>query len=133
MEIQRDTKVGDLPEFRFQHANKQYHFVNTGMDMFGSFYIEGKKEGTQLHYVCLFICLVIRAVQLEVCHDLSTDCMANNFSWPSTDLYHKVDTLILIVNHWNQPSNEVIVSDKLPTRQRVHQTAIGSTKLSVEF
>ncbi|XP_075253151.1 uncharacterized protein LOC142344951 [Convolutriloba macropyga] len=32
-------KMADLPEFRFPDANKQYPFVNTGMDMFGPFYI----------------------------------------------------------------------------------------------
>ena len=68
-------KMADLPEFRFPDANKQYPFVNTGMDMFGPFYIEDKREGTQMHYVCLFTCLVTRAVLLKVCHDLSTDCL----------------------------------------------------------
>ncbi|XP_075248397.1 uncharacterized protein LOC142341355 [Convolutriloba macropyga] len=68
-------KMADLPEFRFPDANKQYPFVNTGMDMFGPFFIEDKREGTQMHYVCLFTCLVTRAVHLEVCHDLSTDCL----------------------------------------------------------
>ncbi|XP_075259131.1 uncharacterized protein LOC142350984 [Convolutriloba macropyga] len=67
-------KMADLPEFRFP-ANKQYPFVNTGMDMFGPFYIKDKRERTQMHYVCLFTCLVTRAVHLEVCHDLSTDCL----------------------------------------------------------
>ncbi|XP_075243735.1 uncharacterized protein LOC142337986 [Convolutriloba macropyga] len=28
-----------------------------------------------MHYVCLFTCLYNRAVHLEVCHDLSTDCL----------------------------------------------------------
>ena len=68
-------KMADLPEFRFPDVNKQYPFVNTGMDMFGPFYIEDKRESTQMHYVCLFTCLVTRAVHLEVCHDLSTDCL----------------------------------------------------------
>ena len=45
------------------------------MDMFGPFYIEEKRDGTQMHYVCFFTCLVTRAVHLEVCHDLSTDCL----------------------------------------------------------
>ena len=68
-------KMADLPEFRFPDAIKQYPFVNTGMDMFGPFYIEDKREGTQMHYVCLFTCLVTRAVHLEVCQDLSTECL----------------------------------------------------------
>ena len=68
-------KMAHLPEFRFPDVNKQYPFVNIGMDMFGPFYIEDKREGTQMHYVCLLTCLVTRAVHLEVCHDLSTDCL----------------------------------------------------------
>ncbi|XP_075243752.1 uncharacterized protein LOC142338004 [Convolutriloba macropyga] len=68
-------RMADLPEFRFPDANKQYPLVNTRMDMFGPFYNEDKREGTQMHYVCLFKCLVTRAVHLEVCHDLSTDCL----------------------------------------------------------
>ena len=67
--------MADLPDFRFPDAYKQYPFVNTGMDMFGPFYIEDKREVTQMHYVCLFTCLVTRAVHLEVCHDLSTDSL----------------------------------------------------------
>ncbi|XP_075247461.1 uncharacterized protein LOC142340655 [Convolutriloba macropyga] len=37
--------------------------------------IEDKREGTQMHYVYLLTCLVTRAVHLEVCHDLSADCL----------------------------------------------------------
>ena len=68
-------KMADLPEFRFPDANKQYTFVKTGMDMFGPFYIEDKNKGTKMQYDGLFTCLVTRAVHLEVCHDLSTDCL----------------------------------------------------------
>ena len=68
-------KMADLPDFRFPDVNKQYPFVNTEMDMCGPFYIEDKREGTQLHCVCLFTCMVTRDVHLEVCHDLSTDCL----------------------------------------------------------
>ena len=59
-------KMADIPEFGFPDAKKQYPFVNTGMDMFVPFYIEDKREGTQMNYVCLFTCLVTRAVHLEV-------------------------------------------------------------------
>ncbi|XP_075241602.1 uncharacterized protein LOC142336577 [Convolutriloba macropyga] len=68
-------KMADLPEFRFLDANKHYPFVKTEMGKFGPFYIEDMREGTQMHYVCLFTCLVTRAVHLELCHDLSTDCL----------------------------------------------------------
>ena len=68
-------KIADLPVFRFPDVNKQHSFVNTGMDMFGPFYIEDKRKGTPMHYVGLFTCLIIRAVHLEVCPDRSTDCL----------------------------------------------------------
>ena len=37
-------KMADLPEFRFPDANKQYPFVNTGMDMFGPFCLEDRER-----------------------------------------------------------------------------------------
>ena len=64
-----------MPDFRFPDVNKQYPCVNTGMDMFGSFFIGYKREGTQMYYVCFFTCLVTRTVLLELCRDLSTDCL----------------------------------------------------------
>ena len=67
--------MADHPDLRFPDANKQYPFVNTGMDMFGPFYIEDDREGIQMYYVCLFTCLVNGAVQLEVLHDLLKDCV----------------------------------------------------------
>ena len=35
--------------------------------------------------------------------------------------------------HWSQPINKVKVPEKLQAKQRVHQTAIGSTEHSVDF
>ena len=43
--------------------------------MFGAFYIEEKRECTQMYFVCSFTYLVTRTLSLEVCHDLSTDCV----------------------------------------------------------
>ena len=45
------------------------------MDMFEPFHIEKPRTQTELNYVCMFTCLVTRAVHLEVCEDLSTDCL----------------------------------------------------------
>ena len=64
-----------LPNFRFPDVNNQYSLVNTSIYMFGPFYIEDKREGTQMYYVLLFTCLATGVVQLEVCHDFSTDCL----------------------------------------------------------
>ena len=67
--------MAPLPKFRFPELSKLYPFVNTGMDMFGPFHIEKSRTQTELNYVCMFTCLVTRAVHLEVCEDLSTDCL----------------------------------------------------------
>ena len=50
------------------------------VERFGPFYIEDKREGTQMYYVCLLTCLVTRAVHLEVCHDLSIDSLLMTIS-----------------------------------------------------
>ena len=68
-------KMADMPEFRNTDVNKQYPFFITGMDIIRTFYIEEKREGTQMHCACLFICLVTRAIHAEVCHDLTTNCL----------------------------------------------------------
>ena len=68
-------KMAPLPKFRFPEHSKLYPFVNTGMDVFGPFHIEKSRTQTELNYVCMFTCLVTRAVHLEVCKDLSTDCL----------------------------------------------------------
>ncbi|XP_075246014.1 uncharacterized protein LOC142339679 [Convolutriloba macropyga] len=68
-------KVTSLPKFRFPEYTKIYPFVNTGMDMFGPFHIEKSRTQTELNYVCIFTFLVTRAVHLEVCEDISTDCL----------------------------------------------------------
>ena len=41
--------------------------------MFGLFYIEDNREGTQMQNVCLLTFLVTRAVHIDLCHNLSTD------------------------------------------------------------
>ena len=128
--------MANLSEFRFSDVNKQYPFINTGMDMFGPFYFEDKREGTQMHSVCLFTCLVLRAVHLEVCygltlkllssHDHPQICITTWIPWPHCEWqWQKIP--------WSQPSNEFKVPEKLQDRKRVYQTAIGSTELSVDF
>ena len=43
--------------------------------MFDHFHLERSRTQTELNYVCMLTCLVTRAVHLEVCEDLSTDCL----------------------------------------------------------
>ena len=65
--------MSDFPHFRFADAEKQYPFINVGLDYFGSFYIEDNTRKLEKQYICIFTCLVTRAVHLEVCHSLDTD------------------------------------------------------------
>ena len=65
--------MSDLPNFRFADAEKQYPFINVGLDYFGPFYIEDNTRKLEKQYICIFTCLVSRAVHLEVCHSLDTD------------------------------------------------------------
>ena len=117
-----------------QPSSVSTFFVNTGMDIIGSFYIEDEKPDTQMHYLCLFTWLVARAVHLDVCHDLSTDCLlvaihgfvsrrwsdlivtdnGENFTWtnPAMKLYFQRNY---------QPENEYI---RLQLAQRnIHWTS----------
>ena len=66
-------QTADLPSFRFAEAEKQYPFLNVGLDFFGPFYIQHRNRKLEKQYVCLFACLVTRAVHLEVCQTLDTD------------------------------------------------------------
>ena len=68
-------KMAPLPNFCFPEHSKLYPFVNNGMDMSGPFHIERSRTQTEFNYVCMFTCLVTRAVHLEVCEDLPTDCL----------------------------------------------------------
>ena len=65
--------MADLPSFQFAEAEKQYVFLNVGLDFFGPFYVEHRNRKLEKQYVCLFTCLVTRAVHLEVCQTLDTD------------------------------------------------------------
>jgi transposase InsO family protein len=61
--------MGQLPIERFAHNEKP--FTNTGVDFFGPFLVTVGRR-TEKRYGVLFTCLTIRAVHLEVAHDLTT-------------------------------------------------------------
>ena len=69
-----DTKniqaiLAPLPTFRFQTAETEFHFANSGLDFFGTFYIAKTKVVAEKHYDLMFTCMVTRAVHLETCPD----------------------------------------------------------------
>lgn len=66
-------KMGNLPLVRVQEARP---FANTGIDYCGPFYIKEKKYRNRTRikvYICVFICMSIKAIHLEVVSDLSSD------------------------------------------------------------
>ena len=80
--------MADNLQFRFPDANKQHPFVKIELRLFGQSYNENKRAGTQINYVSLFTCLTTRSVHLEVCENLSTDCLfIANLRFVSTRVY----------------------------------------------
>ncbi|XP_011880587.1 PREDICTED: uncharacterized protein LOC105569050 [Vollenhovia emeryi] len=66
-------KMGNLPQVRVREA---IPFANTGVDFCGPFYIKEKKHRNRIRikvYVCIFVCMTIKAVHFEVVSDLTSD------------------------------------------------------------
>jgi len=66
-------KMGDLPKARISEA---IPFTHTGVDFCGPFYIKEKKHRNRNRikvYVCVFICMAVKAVHLEIVSDLTID------------------------------------------------------------
>ncbi|GJQ87162.1 hypothetical protein Trydic_g8746 [Trypoxylus dichotomus] len=71
--IPTNQLMGNLPSFRTQPTRP---FLKCGVDYCGPFFIKDRKtRGAKLmkSYVCLFICLVTKAIHLELVCDLTTD------------------------------------------------------------
>ncbi|XP_026730718.1 uncharacterized protein LOC113495917 [Trichoplusia ni] len=65
--------MGDLPNVR---TNADFPFNCSGMDFAGPFMISSKKgRGNRVTkaYLCVFVCLITKALHLEVVSDLSTE------------------------------------------------------------
>ena len=79
-----DTKnlqpiMAPLPSFRFPTVETDFPFSNSGVDIFGLFYIEDSRGVIVENYGLIFTCMVTRAVHLETCTDLNTDTFLNAF------------------------------------------------------
>ena len=67
------AKMADLPEVR---VNEAPAFCHTGVDFFGPILIKEKKDRNKTFiktYGCVFVCMVSKAVHIEVATDLSTE------------------------------------------------------------
>jgi len=59
-------------------------FSNTDIDFCGLFYIKEKKHHNRTRikvYVCIFVCMSIKAVHLEVVSDLTSDGFLTALRW----------------------------------------------------
>lgn len=68
-----EYKMGNLPPARVRGT---VPFTNTGIDFCGPFFIKERKYRNRTRikaYVCVFVCMTIKAIHLEVVSDLSTD------------------------------------------------------------
>ncbi|XP_070521658.1 uncharacterized protein [Cardiocondyla obscurior] len=66
-------KMGNLPAVRVREA---IPFSNTGIDFCGPFFIKEKKYRNRTRikvYVCVFVCMTIKAIHFELVSDLTTE------------------------------------------------------------
>ena len=66
--------MADLPKERLMSGDSP--FTNVGVDYFGPFYVHQGRSKVK-RYGCLFTCLVVRAVHIEVGNTLDTDSFIN--------------------------------------------------------
>ena len=67
-------QMSDLPADRVEAGQAPFSFV--GVDMFGPFMVKRARSVVK-RYGCLFTCLSIRAIHVEICHSLDTDSFLN--------------------------------------------------------
>ena len=67
-------KMADLPKECVTPG--QPPFSHVGIDCFGSFMVKQGRSQVK-RYTCNFMCLTIRAVQIEIAHSLDTDYFIN--------------------------------------------------------
>ncbi|XP_045178062.2 uncharacterized protein LOC123538159 [Mercenaria mercenaria] len=69
-------KMGPLPVERFGHSMRA--FTNTAVDYAGPFITKQGRGKTRLkRYLCVFTCLTVRAVHLEIAYSLDTNSFLN--------------------------------------------------------
>ena len=66
--------MANLPKERLTSGDPP--FTNVGVDYFGPFYVRQGRSNVK-RYGCLFTCLVVRAVHIEVVNSLDTDSFIN--------------------------------------------------------
>ena len=69
--------MAPLPAMRFKEPLRA--FARIGIDFAGPFLtMQGRGKIRQKRYLCLFTCLLSRAVHLEMAYNLDTKCLLSN-------------------------------------------------------
>jgi len=74
--VRGEQLMADLPKESLMSGDPPFTYV--GVDYFGPFYLRQGRSNVK-RYGCLFTCLVIRAVDIEVVNSLDTDSFLNAF------------------------------------------------------
>ena len=72
--VRGEQLMADLPKERLMSGEPPFTYV--GLDYFGPLYVRQGRSSVK-RYGCLFTCLVVRAVHIEVVHSLDTDSFIN--------------------------------------------------------
>ena len=113
--VRGEQLTADLPKERLRSGDPP--FTNVGVDYFGPFYVRQGRSNVK-RYGCLFTCLVVRAVHIEVVNSLDTDSFINalrrfiNLRGCPTTVYSDNGTnfqagereLRELLSEWNQES-----------------------------
>ena len=117
--------MAPLPMARVQEGWYPFQFV--GVDYFGPFFVK-RGRGKEKRYGCLFTCLQIRAIHLEVAHSLTTESFIMSLlrfiarHGTPTDMYSDNGTNFVganrelkeLVNGWNQKKiNDTLLSKEI--------------------
>ena len=70
----QQPQMANLPEDRVSPGEAP--FTRVGVDYFGPFFVK-RGRGREKRYGCIFTCLTMRAVHIEVAHSLDTDSFLN--------------------------------------------------------
>ena len=72
--VRGEQLMGDLPKERLM--SEEPPFTHVGVDYFGPLYVRQGRSNVK-RYGCLFTCLAVRTVHIEVVHSLDTDGFIN--------------------------------------------------------
>ena len=130
--IKGEQLMANLPKERVIPGDPP--FTHVGVDYFGPLYVRQGRSSVK-RYGCLFSCLVIRAVHIEIVHSLDTDAFINALR-RLTNLRGKPET-IYSDNGTNLRAEEREIRESLATwnqssiheflRQKKHHLEIQST------